>query len=121
MVHRLPFAIVLLFLVVGCSPPYTENEILNYFDDAAGPLHAHRAILNSSQQRFATLAEVNAASDEVDSLEEAFKRRYQGTPLDKEFKLLEDRYLLSANGLIYMNACVDFSRLGGDPPDQKLC
>lgn len=78
--------LAICLLLSGCQS-YTENERLNYLDDAAKVVSLHRAVVDAEPMM---MVKKGSEAREVSELATSeFKGKYQGTELDDDYDLLE--------------------------------
>ncbi len=79
--------LLVVVLLCGCKS-YSDNERLNYLDDAEKLLEAYRMVLDIDRSKFGVLGADYELQDIFERDLERFKRSYQGTDLEKDYKLL---------------------------------
>lgn len=74
-------------ILVGCQK-YSDNEKLNYLDDSEELTKTFRTILDVDRHKFGVLGSTSDIGTVLDNAMDIYKRKYQGTDVDKDFDLL---------------------------------
>lgn len=118
--------LILAIVSIGCSK-YSENDRLNYLDDASSLLKEHRSVLDMDPESFNPRMEADATKSLSESFQ-SFKRQYQGTDLDEDFGIVADfekfenimgpsrRYMSAAPVQYWLDKA---SAVGAEPPFPK--